>query len=349
MTTRHASPQGRAAQRGAALLTAMVIVTLIATLAASMVWQQWRAIQVEAAERSQTQAQWILNGALDWALLILREDGRTSADSDHLGEPWAVPLAEARLSTFLAADRNQTDDAPDAFLSGAIRDAQSRYNLRNLVSAQGPARAVEIKTLENLCEMVGVSRSVGSSLAAQLLLTQPVAPGGTAAAPGTPGTPAPTAAPATTSQDNLPLLPPGVEQLGWLGIDAASLAKLLPHLILLPRVTPINLNTASKEVIAAVLDITLADADRLVQLRLRTPLKTMNDAAAALPAQALTARSKAVGVASGYFEVTGVLRLDPLVVAQRSLVERDRQNRSVRVLSTERIRRPDDIATSLQQ
>jgi general secretion pathway protein K len=39
-------------QRGAALLTAMIIVTLVATLAAAMVWQQWRAVQVEVAERA---------------------------------------------------------------------------------------------------------------------------------------------------------------------------------------------------------------------------------------------------------------------------------------------------------
>ncbi len=112
----------------------MMIVTLVATLAAGMVWQQWRAIQVEAAERARAQAAWILNGALDWSRLILREDARTSKSVDHLGEPWAVPLAEARLSTFLAADREATDDAPEAFLSGWIVDAQSRYNLRNLVA-----------------------------------------------------------------------------------------------------------------------------------------------------------------------------------------------------------------------
>ena len=44
---------------------------------------------------------------------------------DHLGEPWATPLAEARLSTFLAADKdNNVDSGPEAFLSGAISDAQ---------------------------------------------------------------------------------------------------------------------------------------------------------------------------------------------------------------------------------
>src|SRR5689334_6315146 len=128
---RPASPND---QRGAALLTAMIIVTLVATLAASMVWQQWRAVQVESAERARTQSAWILAGALDWARLILREDARNGG-ADHLGEPWAVPLAEARLSTFLASDKDNTDDAPDAFLSGAITDAQGRYNLTNLIGA----------------------------------------------------------------------------------------------------------------------------------------------------------------------------------------------------------------------
>ena len=126
----------RVQQRGAALLMAMVIVTLVATIASTMVWQQWRAVQVEAAERARSQAHWVLVGALDWSRLILREDANTKTDGqlvDHLGEPWAVELAEARLSSFLAADKNNTDDGPEAFLSGKIEDATARYNLAVLL------------------------------------------------------------------------------------------------------------------------------------------------------------------------------------------------------------------------
>ena len=53
-------------QRGAALLAAMLTVTLVAAFAASALWQQWRAIEVEAAERTRIQAAWMLLGALDW-------------------------------------------------------------------------------------------------------------------------------------------------------------------------------------------------------------------------------------------------------------------------------------------
>ena len=66
----------------------MILVTVVATLAAGMLWQQWRALQVEAAERTQTQAQWLLQGAMDWSRMILREDAR-SGGTDHLNEPWA--------------------------------------------------------------------------------------------------------------------------------------------------------------------------------------------------------------------------------------------------------------------
>ena len=155
-------------QQGAALLMAMVIVTLVATLSATMVWQQWRAVQVESAERVRTQATWVLSGALDWAMLILREDQR-SGGPDHLGEPWAIPLAEARLSTFLAADtdNNAADEGgtPEAFLSGQVEDATARYNLRNVLSAEGELVPDEVAVLRRLCENAGLSPALAEGLA----------------------------------------------------------------------------------------------------------------------------------------------------------------------------------------
>ena len=131
-------------QRGAALLAAMLTVTLVATFAAAAMWQQWRNVEIESADRQRVQSTWILTGALDWARLILREDRGTV---DHLAEPWAVPLQEARLSTFLAADQSnnamtETSDAEQVFLSGDITDAQSRLNLTGLVEVDQVITAV---------------------------------------------------------------------------------------------------------------------------------------------------------------------------------------------------------------
>ena len=221
-------PSGeRLKQRGAALLTAMIIVTLVTTLATSMVWQQWRAVQVETAERARTQSAWILSGALDWARLILREDARTAQNVDHLGEPWAVPLAEARLSTFLAADREATDDAPEAFLSGWIVDAQARYNLRNLVDDQGNVLARERETLQRLCEIAGVADDVAVRLANSLR----------DAVAREAGRPAPEAA---------PLLPRSVAQLAWLVFDAVWLARVAGFVGGLPEGTRINFKRGAR-------------------------------------------------------------------------------------------------------
>ncbi|MGD9835526.1 MAG: type II secretion system minor pseudopilin GspK [Piscinibacter sp.] len=288
-------------QRGAALLVALIIVTLVVTLAASMVWQQWRAVQVEAAERARMQSAWILQGALDWARLILREDARSGRPT-ALTEPWATPLAEARLSTFLAADKdNNADEGPEAFLSGAISDAQSRYNLASLLDASGKVVQAEVDALERLCQTVGVSSDVAARIAAGLRDAQAVGAQGSGTAP---------------------LRPRSVAQLTWLGVDAATIASLEPYVTLLPVRTPVNANTASREVLAAAIKgLDLATAERLVQLRQRDPFKTLGAVEAQIPGLG-PLNSQQVSVVSSFFEVRGRLRLDDRVLEQRSLVER---------------------------
>ena len=344
----HAIHGPRPAQHGAALLTAMIIVALIATVSAGMVWQQWRAVQVEAAERAQVQSQWILQGALDWARLILREDARSSKE-DHLGEPWAVPLAEARLSTFLAADRanNSSDqEGLDAFLSGTIQDAQARYNLRNLV-AQGRVQSLELTSLQRLCETLGLPGQVAQTIADGLRRStlgssadvQSDAATGTASV-GNTATLSSTSS-STSGQGAMPLAPQSVAQLTWLGLDAATIQRLAPHVVMLPQPTPVNLNTAGREVIAAVLTtVDLSAAQRLVQSRQRSPLKKLEDVRAVLGENVAGLDAQRVDVKSSYFEVQGTMRLEQLTVAQRSLLER--RNREVRVLRTERVRLSSD-------
>jgi general secretion pathway protein K len=319
-------PGSRPAQAGAALLTAMVIVALIATLATSMIWQQWRAVQVEAAERARAQSAWILSGALDWARLILREDARNGG-TDNLGEPWAVPLAEARLSSFLAADTSNTDDAPDAFLSGAITDAQARYNLTNLVNG-GQIDPLEVATMQRLCETIGVSADVATTIAAGLRDASPVA----SPSPAASGAPPVAVAEAPA---NPPLLPRSVSQLSWFGIDAETLRTLEPYVVLLPEKTFVNVNTASREVlVAAVAGLDLATAERILQSRQRVPLKSAADLRALVPS--LPAASfDHIAVGSNFFEVRGRLRLGEVVLEQRSLVQR--RGLDVIVLQRERV------------
>ena len=288
-------------QRGAALLTAMIIVTLIASLASAMVWRQYRAVQIEAAERARTQATWILQGALDWARLILREDARSNQSEpvDHLGEVWAVPLAEARLSTFLAADRGNADDGPEAFLSGSLTDAQAQYNLRNLLAGDKLPLA-EQHTLERLCESAGAPPGTAALIASKLRAAFASTPDAASAS----------------------LQPKNLDQLTWLGLTPDTIGRLRPLLTLLPMPTPVNLNTAPREVIAALFDgLDLASAERLVQARQSAPLRNLQDTKSYFPTTVVVSSERA-SVTSSFFIVGGRLRLEERVLEVHSLVQR---------------------------
>lgn len=298
--SRRSALASRTRQAGAALLIAMALMTLVATLASGMVWQQYRAIQVEAAERSRTQSAWILNGALDWARLILREDARTGGPT-ALSEPWATPLAEARLSTFLALDKDHNaEEGPDAFLSGSIVDLQSRYNLRNLIDG-GKVIEAELQSLQRLCELAGAPSDTAQRIAAGLA----------AASAGAPGA---------------PLLPRSIAQLQWLGLEEGVLDRLRTYVELLPVRTTVNLNTADRDVIAAVspgLDAGAAEA--LVQARQRQAFKSVATAATLLSDRKLLDERR-VGTQSNFFEVRGRLRLDDRSLEERSIVHRNGLN-----------------------
>lgn len=314
-------------QRGAAILTAMLTVVLVASLASATLWQQWRGVEVEAAERSRMQSAWILSGALDWARLILREDGRKGG-ADHLAEPWAVPLEQARLSSFLAADRSDTqaaDAAQEAFLSGQITDLQSRLNVTNLVQS-GSIDAASERAFTRLFEMLDLPETELVLLLDKLRLAQG-APAGAAVA----------AAPLdATDTASITLWPQTIDQLAWFGVSARSIAVLRPFITILPARTPVNLNTAAAEVIYACVEgFDLADAHRLVRERNLTHLATLSDASKISGKTSAQFNAALHSVSSRFFEVRGDLRIDQATVQEVSLVQRD--GLEVKTLSRQRV------------
>jgi general secretion pathway protein K len=293
-------------QRGAAILTAMLTVVLVATLAASALWLQWRAVEVEAAERSRMQSGWVLTGALDWARLILREDARKGG-ADHLAEPWAVPLEQARLSTFLATDRSDAlaaDEAQDAFLSGQIVDLQSRLNVSNLVQngkVDDPSRLA----FTRLFELLNLPVNELAIMTDSFRLMQD----GSAE---------------SRTNMTLPLLPREPDELAWVGLSATTIARLSPYITILPTPTPVNLNTAAVEVIYACVEaFEMADASRFVRERDLSHLTALADASKAAGSTKARFNDAQHSVSSRFFEIRGSLQVDQTTVQERSVVQRD--------------------------
>ena len=305
--------------RGAALLAAMLTVSLVAMLAAGAAWQQWRTVEVESTERQHAQAQWLLLGALDWARIILREDARSGnadAPTDHLAEPWAIPLQEARLSTFLAANSSSSavnksvtngsstfsntfsEDAltQEVYLSGQIIDLQARMNVSNLLQGN----QIDLKSLqafERLFEALSLPTAQLNTLAQGLVAAQ-------------------------QQKDGAPLMPQRVSQLTWLGLTPQTLNSLAPYITVLPTRTPVNLNTAPPVVLyASVAGLSLADAKRLSDQRAQNPWSGLDafQKAAGKPVSVDGTHS----VNSRFFEVVGRLRMPATSLVERSVVQRD--------------------------
>jgi general secretion pathway protein K len=293
-------------QRGAALLAAMLTVALVATFAAGALWQQWKSTEVEGAERQRTQARWLLTGALDWARVILREDARAgdaNAPTDHLAEPWAVPLQEARMSSFLAAlpdgTGNTRDDeklAQQVLLSGQVSDLQGRLNVTNLIQGE-QLDSKTVLAFERLFDVMDVPPAQLSLLTQGLMAAQ-------------------------KQNSNAPLMPQHVGQLSWLGMSPQALQILSPHITLLPTRTTVNLNTASAQVLyASVPGLSLSDAQRLVQQRERQHWTTLDAFQKALGRTVSLEGTHSVN--TRYFEVMGRLRMPQTFLQERSLVQRD--------------------------
>ncbi len=312
----------RKRSRGAALLLAMIVLTLVATVAASMVWQQSRAIEVEGAERARAQAGWILSPGIDIARDVLRRQSNNPPNGD---QPWDQPLEETRLSALLAADReNNTDTTLEATLSGRIADAQARYNLNNLMK-DGDGVELEKKTVRRLCQALNLAVGVD-----ELLIT------GMRSARG-PST-------ADSSAVNIPIAPARPEQLAWLGLDAASLAALRDHIEILPisaQTTPININSASREVIYAVLDGIDMGTAALLERRRSNRFKNLEQVRALLPTGFQVDESR-VTVRSTHFHVFATLRYEDRALSEQSLLQVRDGGATVVVLRRER--RPAVVA-----
>ena len=310
MTLCTARPNKRL-QRGAALLTAMLTVALVTTLASAALWQQWRQVEIETAERGRSQTGWMMTGALDWTRLILREDAVSAqgASVDHLGEPWALPVQESKLSTFLSQDQQWREGDSEVFLSGQITDAQSRMNVMNLIE-DGKVSAKALARFAALFERLNLPLSELQNLTLQLQVTAEAA-----------AKPATATATATASAA---LMPQQTAQLVWLGLSPRTLASLQEHITVLPEATPVNLNTASAEVLSASLPgLDLASARQAVDQRQRAHWPSLDAAREALGAAGRQLDEKQHSVQSRYFEVQGRMRIDNVVQQERALVRRD--------------------------
>jgi general secretion pathway protein K len=299
------------AQRGVAVVVAMLVVALATSTATYLLWSEslWLRQVENIVARAQADA--VARAATQWATGILAED---DASVDHLNETWARRLPAI--------------PAEGATLSGAIVDEQAKFNLNNLVRGTAPSPA-DVQVLQRLLGVLGLPASLTDAIVDWIdpddTVTQSAGAEDLDYLQREPAYRAP----------NRPIADVG-ELVRVKGMTPETLARLAPHVTALPDETPVNVNTASATVLRALVpSLSAADAARLVEERSRTPFRTPEDFQRALPQAAAAQIEGPIDVKSRFFSAEATVRVGRVAAGYRALIERGERGRSVVIALTQ--------------
>ncbi|GLU35581.1 type II secretion system minor pseudopilin GspK [Trinickia caryophylli] len=274
-----------------AIVTALLVVALAATLAAGVAWRELVALRDVRNQRTAVELRWLERGAVEWARVVLREQARRSNVAFY-GQRWSNPVRDIRLSSVLPRQALATSgELADAAISGWIEDAQAKFNLMNLASRAGPGQPWQVDgrgvaAYRRLLAPLAIDAGLAEATAIHIVRSL-------GAGSGIDGRPL-----QLVSLTDLARIP---------GYGPHAIAALSEVATLLPDYTEVNVNTASAAALmAAIPALDPSQAERLVERRKTAYFVSTADIAlqlraaggeAALPDGALAA------VNSGYFIV----------------------------------------------
>lgn len=295
------------ANRGGAVIMAMLTVALVAGLAAAILSDYGNAVTQLSGRHDLAQARWLARGAVDWARNVLEDDYRRGGANpvDYLGEEWAIKVPPTPVD--------------EGEVSGEIEDWSGRFNLNSIVVSGQQVDKHQLAVFVRLLENVGVDNSralqLGNAVVDWIDGNEEVSGAGGAET-------------AWYHSQNLRPPPQGyfldpAELQAVRGFDAALVELLRPHLSALPAsVRTINVNTASAEVLSAhVEQLSLSDARAIVTTRDRSFFPNRTAFTDLLPKSTAYDASQ-FDVRSVYFLATGRARWGDAVTRMQVLLRR---------------------------
>lgn len=288
----------RRQHRGVALITAILITALAGSVAASLAWDSALDLRRTTVLLYQDQAVEVAMGAEAWLAAILRQDLEDS-QTDHLGEIWASELPGLPI------------EGGEVF--GTVEDLQGRFNLNNLIGADGQVDEPSLEQFKRLLAALELDPRI-AGIAADW-----IDPDQEAGFPDGAEDPIYTALipPYRTANQ---MLSSASELAALEGIDKASLDILLPHVTALPGRTGINVNTATGPVLQSLSDnISAADVERLLAERAEAGFTDVVNSFSSLVEPELLGQLEEM---TNYFQLKVIVQIDTVRITYFSLLER---------------------------
>lgn len=288
------------AQRGVAVLTAMLVVTVGTIIAVNLMWESTLDQRRTAAALAADQGLMYAQGAEAWAADILRQDLVDSPDSDHLGEPWATELPPLPVD--------------GGVITGRLEDLQGRFNLNNLVQQNGEADPIARAQFERLLALVEIDPAVAGAVVDWLDpdIDMQFPDGGEDAAYGAADPPYRTPNSIITSPSEL---------MAVIGFDRETYARVAPYVTALPIGTPLNVNTASDVVLASLSEtLDMSQAASLIEERADVGFADVDAVFSGLVEPEMLQRIDGV---TEHFQLTATVALGTTQLTMRSVLQRD--------------------------
>ena len=213
-------------------------------------------------------------------------------------------LWEARQKEVLTRLDQLWAQAQGGAFEGQIEDEQGKFNLRNLVNRQQPD-AEQLQSFERLCRLIGVDPAVSRRISQRVI--------------------------ASYEQNGVPAKYPMLRNLDDLsgidGLDPAQLRRLRTYISVLPSNTWVNGNTASAEVLSAVVpQLSLAQARGLLAERDSGRwFINRGDFVNRLHLPQVAVDSVQVGITSEWFRLQGQARREQRRVTLDALLHRQEE------------------------
>jgi general secretion pathway protein K len=297
-----------ARNRGVALITALLIMALIATLTYALEWNSALDLRRTVVMLNRDQAIQVAFGAESWIQSILRQDLEDS-DVDHLGEIWASDLPGLPI------------DGGDVF--GVIEDLQGRFNVNNLIASDGNIDRPSLEQFQRLLTALDIDPRFAGLAADWIDANQEAAfPDGAEDPIYTSLTPPYRAA-------NQPLS--SVSELAAMeGFDKASMDVLSPHIVALPGRTRINVNTATGPVLQSLDEnLTTADVERLLDERQEAGFADIGNSFSSLVTSEVLNQLEET---TDFFQLKLIVRIDTVRLTYFSVLERGPQGNVTPIL-----------------
>ena len=285
-------------QQGMALITAVLVVAIVATVATTLALGEQVWFRQVQNMTNRAQAESLRQGALNYAAILLTRDGNDNK-IDHLGELWAKPLPPLPVE--------------DGMIAFAVSDAQGRFNLNNLVRAGQPSPP-DMVMFQRLLTAQGIDPGLSEALRDWLDPDSIVSPGGAEDIEYL-------SLPQPYRTANQPLQ--SVDELRLVkGFTAKMVEKLRPYVTALPVPTTVNVNTAPELVLAALFKSLPASAlQPVLTTRAKNPIAEPAEFIARLQLPAGTT-CPLCDVKTSYFMVTIDIRYGRLQRRTEALIER---------------------------